>query len=122
MCAPPPSHVPPDPHEGKSIHVYVASRGYDTMKTGKGLYPRGTVILKEKFADAAGTKPVLFTGMLKHEKGYCAASGDWQFFVLNADATSITTGDTRSCVGCHAPFRDTDFVSRSYLTAKVVTH
>jgi hypothetical protein len=43
-----------DPHDGQSIHVFVTSRGSDAMKAGKGLYPRGTVILKEKFADAAG--------------------------------------------------------------------
>jgi hypothetical protein len=115
MCAPRPQQVPQDPHEGKSIHVFVTSGGYDTMKTGKGVYPRGTLILKEKFADAAGTKPVLFTGMLKRKKGYNAESGDWQFFVLNADATNVTTDNTRSCISCHVPFRETDYVSRAYL-------
>jgi hypothetical protein len=109
-----------DPHEGKSIHVFVTSRGYDTMKSGKGLYPEGTVILKEKFADAAGTKPVLFTGMLKRKKGYNPQAGDWQFFVLNSNATKFETRGMRSCANCHEPFHDTDFVSRNYLTAKVV--
>jgi Cytochrome P460 len=106
---------PVSPHDGHWIHVYVTSRGYDTMKTGKGVYPRGTVILKEKFADAAGTKPVLFTGMLKREKGYDPTAGDWQFFVLNADATAVDTRDRHSCARCHVPFRDTDYVARTYL-------
>jgi Cytochrome P460 len=110
----------PDPHEGKSIHVLVTSGGCDTMKTGKGVYPRGTVILKEKFADADGTKPVLFTGMLKRGEGYNAASGDWQYFVLDSDATSVTTGSMHSCIHCHVSFRGTDFVSRRYLTKDVV--
>jgi hypothetical protein len=107
------------PHDGHWIHVFVTSRGYDTMKTGKGTYPRGTLILKEKFADAEGQNPVLFTGMLKREKGYAPDVGDWQFFVLNADATFADTSDMRSCIKCHAPLRSTDFVSRRYLTAKV---
>jgi hypothetical protein len=114
-----PQKDPQDPHEGKWIHVFVTSRGSDAMKTGKGLYPLGTVILKEKFADAAGTKPLLFTGMLKRGKGYNTKAGDWQFFVLNSDATIVTTDHTQSCIHCHAPLRATDFVSRRYLTAKV---
>ena len=108
-----------NPHQGRWIHVFVTSRGSDAMKTGKGLYPVGTVILKEKFADAAGTKSVLFTGMLKREKGYNTEAGDWQFFVLNSDATTVTTDRTQSCINCHAPLRATDFVSRRYLTDKV---
>jgi hypothetical protein len=122
MCAPGPQQVLPDPHEGKSIHVFVTSRGYDTVKTGKGLYPRGTVILKEKFADAAGTKPLLFTGMLKCDTGYNTEAGDWQFFVLNADATTVTTANTQSCIHCHAPFRKTDYVARTYLRGTDVAH
>jgi Cytochrome P460 len=107
------------PHDGHWIHVFVSSRGYDTMKTGKGIYPRGTVILKEKFADADGKEPVLFTGMLKREKGYAPDVGDWQFFVLDADATFADTGDMRSCIKCHVPYRKTDFVARNYLTEAV---
>jgi hypothetical protein len=120
MCAQQASN--PSPHQGRWIHVFVTSRGSDAMKTGKGLYPLGTVILKEKFADAAGTKPVLFTGMLKREKGYNTKAGDWQFFVLNTDATTVTTDHTQSCINCHAPLRATDFVSRRYLTDQVAAH
>jgi hypothetical protein len=109
-----------DPHEGKAIHVFVTSQGYDTMKSGKGLYPEGTVILKEKFADADGKQPVLFTGMLKRKKGYNPEAGDWQFFVLNSNATKFETRGMRRCANCHEPFHDTDFVSRNYVTAKAV--
>jgi hypothetical protein len=111
-----------DPHDGQSIHVFVTSPGSDAMKAGKGLYPRGTVILKEKFADAAGAKPVLFTGMLKRDTGYNTEAGDWQFFVLNADATTVTIDNTRSCIHCHAPFRKTDYVARTYLKGTDVAH
>jgi hypothetical protein len=90
------------------------------MMSGKGTYPTGTIILKEKFQDAAGTQTDLFTGMLKREKGYAPKTGDWEFFALNSDATAVTSaGNVQSCINCHAPLRDTDFVSRRYLTAKV---
>jgi hypothetical protein len=108
------------PHDGHWIHVYVTQTGYETMSSGKGTYPRGTIILKEKFRDAAGTQTDLFTGMLKREKGYAPETGDWAFFVLNSKATAVTAHSVQSCVHCHASLRSSDFVSRRYLTAKVV--
>jgi hypothetical protein len=107
-----------DPHQGW-IHVYVTQQGQDVMRTGKGVYPQGTVILKQKFSDPAGKYSDLFTGMVKREKGYNPEAGDWEFFALNSDATvSMTPHNVQSCIDCHAPFRATDFVSRRYLTAK----
>jgi len=109
------------PREEHWIHVYVTPSGQRTLVTGKGEYPEGTLILKQKFFDEKGTKTDLYTGMRKREKGYNPAAGDWEFFVLNADATSVeSVGRLRSCIGCHAPFRSTDFVSRRYVTAKDV--
>jgi hypothetical protein len=107
-------------HEGFWIHVYVTPGGHDMMTTGKGVYPPGTLILKQKFLDAVGKKTELFTGMLKREKGYAPQVGDWEFFVLNAQATRVTSmkNELISCATCHESFRDTDFVSRSYLTEK----
>jgi hypothetical protein len=108
------------PHNGHWIDVYVSRAGYGTMMSGKGTYPPGTIILKQKFQDAAGTQTELFTGMLKREKGYAPQTGDWQFFALNSDATAITSaGNVQSCINCHAPLRATDFVSRRYLIDKV---
>jgi hypothetical protein len=114
------ARAPMSPHKGHWIHVYVTQVGYDTMMSGKGTYPPGTIILKEKFRDAAATQTDLFTGMLKHEKGYAPKTGDWEFFVLNSKATAVTTAhNVQSCINCHAPLRSTDFVSRRYLTAKL---
>jgi hypothetical protein len=112
--------APVDAHEGHWIHVYVSQRGHDAMLTGRGVYPRGAVILKQKFRDAAAKDAELFTGMLKREKGYNPAAGDWEFFALKADATAVVPlRNFKSCVGCHEPFRATDFVSRRYLTERV---
>jgi Cytochrome P460 len=110
---------PDDLHDGFWIHVYVTQKGRDTMMSGKGVYPKGTIILKQKFKDEAGTKTALFTGMLKREKGYDPEVGDWEFFVLNSEATAVRQArNIQSCIDCHAPFRASDFVSRRYLTAK----
>jgi Cytochrome P460 len=110
---------PDDLHDGFFIHVYVTPEARDTMLTGNGAYPQGALILKQKFKDAAGTKTALFTGMLKREKGYAPKWGDWEFFVLNSQATAVRLArDLQSCIDCHAPFRGSDFVSRRYLTEK----
>jgi Cytochrome P460 len=108
-----------DPHQGW-IHVYVTQQGQDVMRSGKGVYPPGTVILKQKLSDAAGKNAQSFTGMVKREKGYDPGAGDWEFFVMNSEATVVRPPlNVQSCVDCHAPYRATDFVSRRYLTAKV---
>lgn len=106
---------PTDPHNGW-IHVYVTQSGQEVMKSGKGVYPVGTVILKQKLGDAAGKKAEFFTGMVKRGKGYDREAGDWEFFVMNSEATVARVPlNVQSCVECHAPFRATDFVSRRYL-------
>ena len=111
---------PDDLHDGFWIHVYVTQKGRDVMMSGKGVYPKGTIILKQKFKDEAGTKTALFTGMLKREKGYDPKAGDWEFFVLNSEATAVRPArNIQSCIDCHAPFRAWDFVSRRYLIEKV---
>jgi hypothetical protein len=107
-------------HQGFWIHVYVTPGGHEMMKTGKGVYPPGTIILKQKFLDMAAKRTELFTGMLKRKKGYAPEVGDWEFFILNDQATQVrSVKDERiSCASCHELFNDTDFVSRSYLIEK----
>jgi hypothetical protein len=104
-------------HEGFWIHVYVTPGGHDMMSTGKGVYPPGTIILKQKLRDAGGRKTELFTGMLKREKGYAPQVGDWEFFVLSSRANRVFLNqELFSCAECHQSFHATDFVSRSYVT------
>jgi cytochrome P460 len=106
------------PHSDHWIHVYVTGDGQGVMRSGRGVYPEGTVILKQKFADAEGKKTELFTGMLKRRKGYNPEMGDWEFFVLDASHASVLAyGKIESCSECHASFKQTDFVSREYMAA-----
>src|SRR5258706_604029 len=48
LCARPNS-IPHSPHGGHWIHVFVSPGGTNAMATGKGAYPEGTIILKQKF-------------------------------------------------------------------------
>jgi len=114
-CAPVPT-VPLSPHGEHWIHVFVTPAGTNVMRTGKGVYPEGTVILKQKFLDRDGEKTELYTGMRKREKGYNVGAGDWEFFTLDGSGQTLTAGGKiESCMKCHARYSDTDFVSRQYL-------
>ena len=118
-CIWPPSEKHP-PHGMHWIDVFVPPGGTNAMTTGKGTYPEGTMILKQKYLDEKATETELFTGMLKREQGYNPDAGDWEFFMLNASGTMVTArGKIESCVECHQKYAATDFVARDYLKDRV---
>ncbi len=118
LCARPNS-IPHSPHGEHWIDVFVSPSGTNAMLTGKGTYPAGTIILKQKYFDARGTNTDFYTGMRKRERGYNPGLGDWEFFTLDSRFYMVTArGKIESCMDCHSKFDTTDFVSRRYLTTK----
>ncbi|MBI5772989.1 MAG: cytochrome P460 family protein [Verrucomicrobia bacterium] len=106
----------PNSHWQKYVHVYVSPQGASAMKSHSAAFPRGTLILKEKFGDAEGTKTELFTGMIKRESGYNPDCGDWEFFTLSADAKQVTSrGKLKNCMACHVEYKDSDYVTKEYV-------
>jgi hypothetical protein len=104
-----------NPHREKYAHVFVSPQGAPAMRTNSGVFPLGTIILKEKFSDPAGRVTELFTGMLKRETGFNPGCGDWEFFTLSADAKNVTSrGKLQSCMECHVEYKDSDFVTKHY--------
>ncbi|MGC4007283.1 MAG: hypothetical protein QM811_30800 [Pirellulales bacterium] len=114
--APPGPRTLPEnnPHAAHDVHVYVGEAGKAAMLSGRGEYPVGTVILKEKLpatrpeplrgnqpnapapAPVAAPQPELFTGMLKREKGFHPECGDWEFFVVDGAAKHmLAQGENR---------------------------
>jgi len=86
------------------------------MKTNSAVFPRGTIILKEKFLDSEGKQTELFTGMVKREAGFNSECGDWEFFTLSSDATKITSrGKLEKCMDCHVEYKDRDYVTKNYV-------
>ena len=86
------------------------------MSTGRGTYPLGTIILKQKLFDAESKRVDFYTGMRKREKGYNPQAGDWEFFALDRKARMVTArGKIESCIGCHQAYAESDYVSRRYL-------
>lgn len=116
LCSPPPAGSLFTPHDEFWIHVFVTPEATNIIKSGKGLYPEGTIILKQKFLDPEAKQTEFYTGMRKREQGYNPAVGDWEFFTLDKTGTKVTArGKIDSCMDCHANWKETDFVSRKYL-------
>jgi hypothetical protein len=98
------------------IHVYVTPPGAEIMrKNDATLFPVGTVVLKQKFVDRTAQSPILYTGMLKHPKGFNPDCGDWEFFTMAGDGKSVTArGRIDSCMNCHKRYSHSDFVTKRY--------
>jgi hypothetical protein len=69
---------------------------------GKRQFPVGSVLVKEKYLEPLGGKPVLLTGMIKRSPGFDPKVGDWEFFVVNLGNKIATfRGQDPKCVKCH---------------------
>jgi hypothetical protein len=81
-------------------------------------YADGTVLLKENYFLAPGghTKPASVTVMLKREKGYDPAMGDWQFVQFDASGQITLNGNSKdqqvqnACGFCHRGVAERDYV------------
>ena len=78
-------------------------------------YPVGSVIVKEKKMQGFYTEAGLqgtgsgVGGMIKREKGYDEANGDWEYFYFE-NPNAIQSGKIKSCVQCHKNAAESDFV------------
>jgi hypothetical protein len=78
-------------------------------------FPVGSVVLKQKLDAANAQTAILYTGMLKRDKGYNPECGDWEFFTLGGDVRTVTSrGRLESCMSCHRNYAQSDFVSKQY--------
>jgi hypothetical protein len=106
-----------NPHQNKYILVYVNATGREAMmETRNPSFPVGSVIVKEKLPDKSSQTPELLTVMIKHEKGFNPATGDWEFMVVDGNGTKVESrGKLKNCQGCHLARPQTDYIFRSYL-------
>ena len=120
-CAIIPGRQEPSPHLHKYISVFVNPVGREAMMTRqRPKFPIGSMIVKEKLGSADSTTPEVLTAMIKRGPGYNPESGDWEYLVLDGAASKIVEqGKLTRCSGCHRPYVDSDFVTRTYLPQTV---
>lgn len=115
LCGEPGVRSPKEgPHEGARLLIHANASAVLPVFDPWGKFPEGSVILKEKLARGSDTTQ-LFTGMLKREKGYFPAGGDWEYFTVDGQAAKITgRGRLMQCASCHEDYPDSDFVTKAY--------
>lgn len=108
----------PDPHAEYAIVVRVSPDGVAAYREGRPL-PAGAVVVKEKYADAAASGPMLaYALMTKRAAGFDPGRGDWEYaFVTPGAEPVVARGRLAGCAGCHASARGSDYLFRSYAAA-----
>ncbi len=103
-------------HSNYYCHVYVNEAGLETLKSGKGNYPVGSVIVKQKYSNKEATTTELFTIMRKMKPGYDNAHGDWEYSIVERTGMKeLVSGRLEACIKCHESYARTDYVTRVYL-------
>jgi Cytochrome P460 len=110
-----------NPHRQKYFVVYVNETGRQAMMSqAEPVFPEGSIIVKEKLLAQDDASPELLTVMIKREKGFNEASGDWEYMVVNGERTRIEgRGKLANCQSCHVQKSETDYVFRTYLPDEV---
>lgn len=110
-----------NPHRDKYFTVYVNDVGRQAMFSQKNpKFSEGSVIVKEKLSAKDSQTPELLTVMIKKEKGFNPASGDWEYMVVDGTGTKIETrGNLENCQACHLANEKSDYIFRTYLSNEV---
>lgn len=83
-------------------------------------FPVGSIIVREKLISQSDAKPQMLSVMIKREKGFDRAAGDWEFIVADSLEGKIQLrAKLINCLTCHGKQQDSDFVFRSYLPESV---
>ena len=118
----PPEEVALNPHEPAQpkkafCNVYVNDKAKETMLSGKGTYPEGSIVIKSKLATIDSQHPELFTVMEKMADDYDAERGNWKYYVVDGNSfRQVASGRIDSCIECHEQYRGTDYITREYIT------
>ena len=104
------------PHARYSIIVRISPNAEEAFRSGATL-PFGRVVVKEKHRDRNESGSFdAYALMIKHEAGYDAANGDWEYaYVTLTPERTVTRGRLKECSQCHAKASDRDSLFRFYL-------
>lgn len=97
------STMPP----GDILRLYVNDLALDTIVNKKGMFPNGSLLIKEIYTEEK--KVSLLTVMYK-AKGFNPKGNDWYWVKYKPDGEVKLEGKGEVCIGCHVGVADNDFV------------
>ena len=92
---------------GNILKLYLNNLALDTVVNKKGLFPLGSLLIKEMYTD--DKKMYLITVMYK-EKGFHPEGNDWYWVKYKPDGEAPLEGKVRLCIECHEGMEDNDYV------------
>jgi hypothetical protein len=91
--------------------VYVNEVARGAMLSGRIKFPVGSIIVRERLAQADDAQPQLLSVMYKRAPGFNPKAGDWEFLIVDGALTKIEERQKKgSCLSCHVEQRAHDFV------------
>ncbi|MBI2470484.1 MAG: cytochrome P460 family protein [Planctomycetes bacterium] len=97
------STMPP----GNILKLYVNDIALDTIVNKKGLFPEGSLLIKENYTEDG--KLFLITVMYK-SKGFNPAGHDWYWVKYKPDGEARLEGKVDACINCHVGVANNDYV------------
>ena len=97
------------PH-GAFLTTYVNDIALEALKTGRGEFPQGSIIVKENYSKEKKLGAV--TVMFKVE-GYNLDAGNWYWLKYQPDGPVEAEGKVDSCINCHRAKMAADWVFTS---------
>ncbi len=86
----------------------------DMMKKPPLEFRPGAIIVRAKLARENSEKPDLLAVMIKRNSGFNPTAHDWEFLVVNGEATKVRKRDYKGeCLECHRSQHD--FVYGDYV-------
>lgn len=97
------STMPP----GKIFKLYINNLSLDTAAYKKGLFPYGSLLIKEVYTD--DKRLSLITVMYK-EKGFNPEEHDWYWVKYKPGGNVQMEGKVKLCIECHEGMAENDYV------------
>lgn len=97
------STMPP----GNILKLYVNDIALDTIVNKRGIFPEGSLLIKENYTD--GKKLFLITVMYKL-KDFYPPGHDWYWIKYKPDGEVRLEGKVDACINCHIGVAGNDYV------------
>jgi hypothetical protein len=96
------------PHANTFVRVFANPAAAGALNS-RGVFPEGSILVKEKLRDVRSGIPAAHGVMIKRRKGFNPDTADWEFLFYPSERSASFT----SCSNCHRSAQH-DFVFGSY--------
>lgn len=109
--SPAPKSTPEPDHSVSYGVVYANEIAAPEMEKSAPKFPAGSILVRERLESPTASDPTLLIAMVKRQRDFSKATGDWEFLMLNGSDMKLLSRQTAgNCADCHAKAQKTDWV------------